>query len=84
MMLMPCATVYAFFSDCLYKSTCCGYSYELHQQVDAIQIDTQIICLYQEVDKKYTGFNLKITELLDYVLIGVCVVIRSNTVYKYA
>ena len=38
-------------------------------------------CLYKEVDKKYTGCSLKITELLDCALIGVCVVIRSNTVY---
>ena len=38
------------------------------------------ICLYKEVDKKYTGCNLKTTELLDCALIGVCVVIRSNTV----
>ena len=39
------------------------------------------ICLYKEVDKKYTGHNLKTTELLDCAPIGVCVVIRSNTVY---
>ena len=38
------------------------------------------ICLYKEVDKKYTGCNLNITELLDYARIAVCVVIRSNTV----
>ena len=35
---------------------------------------------YKEVDKKYTGCNLKTTELLDRGLTGVCVVIRSNTV----
>ena len=28
-----------FSSDFLYKSTCCGYSFELHQQVDAIRIE---------------------------------------------
>ena len=33
-----------------------------------------------KVDKKYTGINLKITELLDCVLIGVCAVIRLNMV----
>ena len=43
----------------------------------------QIICLYKEGDKKYTGCNLKTTELLDYVLIGVCAVIRSNTVHIF-
>ena len=41
---------------------------------------THNICLYKEIDKKYTGCNLKTTELLDCVLIGVCVVIRSNMV----
>ena len=52
---------------------------ELHRQVDAIQMGTHYICLYK-ADKKYTGCNLKTTELLDYELIGACVVIRSNTV----
>ena len=37
--------------------------------------------LYKEVDKKYTGNNLKTTELLDCGPIRVCVVIRLNTVY---
>ena len=41
---------------------------------------TQNICLYKEVDKQYTGCNLKTTESLDCALIGVCAVIRSNTV----
>ena len=49
-------------------------------QVDAIQMGTNNICLYKEVDKKYTGSNLKTTELLDRAPIGVCAVIRSNTV----
>ena len=48
--------------------------------VDAIQMSTHKICLYNEVDKKYTGCNLKTTKLLDCALIGVCEVIRSNTV----
>ena len=43
---------------------------------------THNICLYKEVDKKYTGCILKTTELLDCVHIGVCVVIKSNTVVK--
>ena len=47
-----------------------GYSFELHWQVDAIQIGTHNICLYKEVDKKYTGCNLKTAELLDCALIG--------------
>ena len=40
MMFMQCFCVCVsvflcvFFSDFLYKRTCCGYSFELHQQVD--------------------------------------------------
>ena len=43
-------------------------------------MSTHNICLYKEEKKKYTGCNLKTTEFLDCALIGVCVVIRSNTV----
>ena len=81
MMLMRC--FYALFSNFLYKSICCGYSFELHRQVNAIQMGIHNICLYKkknkEVGKKYTGCNLKTTELLDCAPIGVCAV-RSNTV----
>ena len=61
-----------------------GYSFELHQQVDEIQMSTHNICLYKEVDKKYTGCNLKTTELLDCALIGLCAVIRLNMVFSRA
>ena len=54
MMLMPCFCVF-FSSDFLYKSICCGYSFELQWQVDAIQMSTHNICFYKVVDKKYTG-----------------------------
>ena len=43
-------------------------------------MSTHNICLHKEVKKKYTGYNLKTTEFLDCALIGVCAVIRSNTV----
>ena len=66
-----------FFSEFLHKSICCGYSFELHRQVDAIQMGTHGICLYTEVAKQYTSCNPKSTELLDCALIGVCAVIRS-------
>ena len=69
-----------FFSDFLYKGICCGYSFELHRQVDAIQMSTHNKCLYKEVKKKYTGCNMKTTEFLDCALIAVCAVIRLNTV----
>ena len=68
-------------SDCLYKSICCGYSFELHQQADAIQMGIHNICLYN-VHRKYPGCNLKTTKLLDCMLIRVCAVIRANTVYS--
>ena len=71
-----------FFSEFLYKSICCGYSFELHRLVDAIQMSTDNICLYKEVARKYTCCNLKTTELLDCALIGVCAVIRLNTVHQ--
>ena len=41
-----------FSFDSLYKSIRCGCSFELHRQVDAIQMSTHNICLYNEVDKK--------------------------------
>ena len=43
-------------------------------------MSTHNIWFYKEVDKKYTSCNLKTTELLDRAFIGVCAVIRSNTV----
>ena len=58
----------------------CRYSFKLHQQVNSVQMGTHNICLYKEVDKQYTGCNLKTTELLDCALIGICAVIRLNTV----
>ena len=69
-----------FFSDFLYKGICCGYSFELHRQVDAIQIRTHNICLYKKINKMYTGCNLKTTEFHECGLIGVCAVIRLNMV----
>ena len=71
---------YAIFSDFLYKGICCGYSFELHRQVDAIQMSTHNISLYKEVNKRYTDCHLKTTKFLDCALIGVCAVIRSVTV----
>ena len=72
---------YAIFSDFLHKGICCGYSFELHRQVNAIQMSTHNICLYKEVKKKCTSCNRKTTEFLDCALTGVYVVIRLNTVY---
>ena len=41
---------------------------------------THNICLHKDVNKKFTGCNLKTMELLDCALLGVCTVIRSNIV----
>ena len=35
---------YVIVSDFLYKGICCGHSFELHRQVDAIQMSTHNIC----------------------------------------
>ena len=55
-------------------SLSCGYSLELHRQVETIKMGSHNICLYREVDKKYTGCILKTMELLDCALIGICAV----------
>ena len=39
------------FSDFLYKCICCGYSFELPRLVEAIQMSTDNIYFYKEVDK---------------------------------
>ena len=74
MMFVQCFCVVFFSSDFLYKSICYGY-------LSRCISDGYPQCsLYKEVDKKYTGCNLKAAELLDCALIGLCVVIRQNTV----
>ena len=71
-----CVIFFFFFCVCVFlilfiKALWCGYTFEWHQQVNAIQMGAPNICLYKEVDKKYTGCNLKTMELLDCALIGV-------------
>ena len=39
----------------------------MRRQVDEIQMGSHNICLYKEVNKKYTDCILKTTELLDCV-----------------
>ena len=72
-----------FFSDFLYKSICCGYSFELHRQVHAIQMGTHNICLYKEVDKKYNGCSLKTMQLLDCALTGICATSLNMTISQH-
>ena len=63
----------------LYKSICCWSSFELPQFVEAIQKITNKICFYKEADKN-TWSYFEDYELLGCALIGVCEVIRLNTV----
>ena len=44
---------------------------------------THNICLYKKVNKKYTGCNLKTTEIHECAPIGICAVIRLNTVTRH-
>ena len=51
-----------FFNHLIFlfiKGIFCGYPFELQ----FIQMGIHNICLYKETDKKYTGCNLKTTEL---------------------
>ena len=51
MMFMRCFVFFGgAFPDFLNKSICCGYTFELHRQVDAIQMSTHNIYLYKAVD----------------------------------
>ena len=73
-----------FCSDFLYKSICCWYSFELPQLVEAIQMSTNNIPFCKEVDKStLVVISLKTTKSLDCVLIGICVVIRLNTIVVF-
>ena len=49
-----------YFSDFLYKSICCWYSFELPPLVEAVQMSTSNMCLYKGVDKSTldAGFAL--------------------------
>ena len=40
-----------YFYLLLYKNICCGYSFELPQQVEAIQMSTHNICFYKKNHK---------------------------------
>ena len=66
-----------FVSDSLYKSICC---WVLIWIVEAIQMSTTTYAFIKS-RYKYVGCNLKTTKLLECGPIGVCAVIRSNTVY---
>ena len=45
------------------KTICCGYSFELHRQVDAIQMSTHSIYFYKEVG--YSRDILRQTACID-------------------
>ena len=59
-----CVCVCVFFLCFFFFSIFCikGYVVDTHLNcLDNVQIDIHNIYLYKEVDKKYTGFNLKTT-----------------------
>ena len=64
-----------FFSYFLYKSICWGTHLNYIDKSNSNGYP-QHMPLYRS-RKKYTGYNLKTTELLDCVLIGVCAVISQ-------
>ena len=75
------------------KNICCRYSIELSRLVEAIQMSTHNIqvkaiqmsthiMFFKRSRRKYTGYNQRTTKLLDCALLGVCAVIRSNTVFS--
>ena len=80
MIYMQC--FFVFFVQFFFINT-----YDVGAHLNCINLSMQFkwgslnICLYKEVDKKYTGYNLKTMELHDCALIGVYAVIRLNTVY---
>ena len=47
--LITASVLFIYF---FYKGICCGFSFELHRLVNAIQMRTHNICLYKENQKK--------------------------------
>ena len=45
-------TVYFLFCLLLYKGICCGYTFELHRLVDAIQMSIHNMCFFKGNQKK--------------------------------
>ena len=74
--------VYAIFADFVLLKTYVVGTHLNCIDVDAIQMGTHNICLYKEVDRKYSDCNLKTTELLDCAFVGVCAIIRANVVFR--
>ena len=52
------------FSVFLYKSISCWYSFELPRLVEAIQMSTNNICFYKEVEKNTLAVNLRLLNSL--------------------
>ena len=48
-----------FFLIFLYKGILCGYSFALHWQVDATQMGTHTIYIYNEINVKIMAFGNK-------------------------
>ena len=80
-MIIRCLFVFSL-TDFLYKSISCGYLFELHRLVDAIQIGTHNICLYKSIS---CGYLFELHRLVDAIQIGthnIC--LYKNTNKKYS
>ena len=63
-----------------------AYVVDNHLNCFDLSMSSHNIYFYKEVEKtfkKFTGCHLKTTKLLDCALIGACVIIRLNTVFKF-
>ena len=70
-----------FFSHFLYKGICCGYSVELHRQVDAIQMRTHNICLYKGI---CCGYSVELHRQVDAIQMrthNICLYKKVNKMY---
>ena len=63
-----------------YSHICCWYSFELPRQVEAIQMSTNNMFLFIKNEIKEHGLQSKVYKIADCALIGLCAVIRSNTI----
>ena len=75
---------YAIFLCCFFFVILFIKAYVVGTHLNCINKSMQFWVPTTFAFKKYTGCNLKTIELLDCVLIGVCAVIRPNTVIFFS
>ena len=64
------------FSNFLYESICCGYSFELPQKVEAIQMNTHNICYVEAI--QFSSHNICFYKAVDKCTLRVpnCLTVR--------